>query len=152
MIPRKNTDIEPANKVLNSQTSTPNNKAYGKLKDLPNAIWALLTNPTYMMINFGGGADGFCISGLSAFLPKFLQSQYGFSAGIAGAIVGALVIPAGGLGTFRCSSCHIRSVLIAIEYRNWYRTLDVYLLFAILLGQIYKKLNYRLVTYKLTSP
>ena len=87
MIPRKNTDIEPANKVLNSQTSTPN-KAYGKLKDLPNAIWALLTNPTYMMINFGGGADGFCISGLSAFLPKFLQSQYGFSAGIAGAIVG----------------------------------------------------------------
>ena len=88
MIPRKNTDIEPANKVSNSQTSTPNNKAYGKLKDLPNAIWALLTNPTYMMINFGGGADGFCISGLSAFLPKFLQSQYGFSAGIAGAIVG----------------------------------------------------------------
>ena len=87
VIPRKNTDIEPANKVLNSQTSTPN-KAYGKLKDLPNAIWALLTNPTYMMINFGGGADGFCISGLSAFLPKFLQSQYGFSAGIAGAIVG----------------------------------------------------------------
>ena len=87
MIPRKKTDIEPANKVLSSQTSTPN-KAYGKLKDLPNAIWALLTNPTYMMINFGGGADGFCISGLSAFLPKFLQSQYGFSAGIAGAIVG----------------------------------------------------------------
>ena len=39
-------------------------------------------------------------SGLSAFLPKFLQSQYGFSAGISGAIVGALVIPAGGLGTF----------------------------------------------------
>ena len=87
MIPRKKPDIEPANKVLNSPTSTPN-KAYGKLKDLPNAIWALLTNPTYMMINFGGGADGFCISGLSAFLPKFLQSQYGFSAGIAGAIVG----------------------------------------------------------------
>ena len=59
MIPRKNTDIEPANKVLNSQTSTPN-KAYGKLKDLPNAIWALLTNPTYMMINFGGGANNYC--------------------------------------------------------------------------------------------
>ena len=44
----------------------------------------------------GGGADGFTISGLSAFLPKYLQSQYGFSAGIAAAIVGLLVIPAGG--------------------------------------------------------
>ncbi len=49
-----------------------------------------------MMINFGGAADGFTISGLSAFLPKFLQSQYGFSAGFAAAIVGLLVIPAGG--------------------------------------------------------
>lgn len=49
-----------------------------------------------MMINFGGAADGFTISGLSAFLPKFMQSQYGFTAGIAAAIVGVLVIPAGG--------------------------------------------------------
>ena len=44
-------------------------------------------------------------------------------------------------------SSHIRSVLIGVEYRNCRRTLDVYLLFAILLGQIKSKLNYRLVTY-----
>ena len=49
-------------------------------------------------------------------------------------------------------SCHIRSDVIGVEYRNWGHTLDVYLLFAILLGQIYLKLNYRLVTYKLASP
>ena len=47
-------------------------------------------------------------------------------------------------------SSHIRSVLI--EYRNCRRTLDVYLVFAILSGQIKSKLNYRLVTYKLASP
>jgi hypothetical protein len=51
-----------------------------------------------------------------------------------------------------CGSCHIGSVLIGVEYQNWHWTLDVYLLFAILLGQIYQKLNYRLVTYKLASP
>ena len=49
-------------------------------------------------------------------------------------------------------SSHIRSVLIGDEYRNCRQTLDVYLLFAILIGQITSKLNYRLVTYKLASP
>ena len=40
---------------------------------------------------------------------------------------------------------------IGVEYRNCHRTLDVYLLFAILLRQIKSKLNYRLVTYELAS-
>jgi hypothetical protein len=44
------------------------------------------------------------------------------------------------------------SVLIAVEYYNCCRTLDVYLLFAILFGQTKSKINYRLVTYKLASP
>ena len=35
---------------------------------------------------------------------------------------------------------------------NWRRTLDVYLFFAILLEQLYQKLNYRLLTYKLAIP
>ena len=33
--------------------------------------------------------------------------------------------------SFMCGSCHIRNVLIGIEYRNCGQTLDVYLLFAI---------------------
>ena len=48
-------------------------------------------------------------------------------------------------------SCHIRSVLIGVEYRNWHQTLDVDLLFPILLGKIYQKLNCRHVTNKLAS-
>ena len=74
--------------------------AYGSLKEMPKVIWTLLTNGTYMMINLGGAADGFTISGLSAFLPKYFQSQYGFSSGFAVMLVGIIVIPAGGLGTF----------------------------------------------------
>ena len=49
-------------------------------------------------------------------------------------------------------SSHIQSVLIGVEYRNCCQTLDVYLRFAILLGQIQSELSYRLVTYKLASP
>jgi hypothetical protein len=49
------------------------------------------------------------------------------------------------------SSSHIQSILIGVEYQTFQQTLDVYLLFAILLGQIKSELNYRLVTYKLAS-
>ena len=38
-------------------------------------------------------------------------------------------------------SSHIRSVLIGVEYRNWYRILDVYLLFVICMGQIQLKVK-----------
>ena len=43
----------------------------------------------------------------------------------------------------RSGSSHIQSVLIGVVYRNCCRTLNVYLLFAILLWQIKSKLNYR---------
>ena len=41
--------------------------------------------------------------------------------------------------------------LIGVEYQNWRGILYVYLLSAILLAQIYEKLNCRHVTYKLAS-
>ena len=41
---------------------------------------------------------------------------------------------------------HIRTVLIGEEYRNFRRTLDVYLRFGIWIGQIQSKLLNRLVT------
>ena len=38
-----------------------------------------------------------------------------------------------------CGSSHIRSFLIGVEYQNWRPTLDVYLRFAIWIGQIQSK-------------
>ena len=46
-------------------------------------------------------------------------------------------------------SSHIGSVLIGVEYQNYCQTLDVYLLFAIWMGQIQSKLIYIFVTYEL---
>ena len=48
-------------------------------------------------------------------------------------------------------SSHIRNVLIGVEYQNCCQTLDVYLLFAIWMGQIQSKLVYIIVTYELAS-
>ena len=50
-----------------------------------------------------------------------------------------------------CGSCHIRNVLIGVEYRNCCQILDVYLLFAILRGQIHPKLINIFVTYGLAN-
>ena len=44
-------------------------------------------------------------------------------------------------------SSHIRSVLIGIKYRNCRQTLDVYLIFAIWMGQIQSTLIYIFVTH-----
>ena len=52
---------------------------------------------------------------------------------------------------FLCVDHHIQSVLIGVEYRNFCRTLDVYLHFAIWMGQIQSKLIYVFVTYGLAS-
>ena len=41
-----------------------------------------------------------------------------------------------GMCSIMYSSCHIRSVLIGVKYWNCHQTLDVYLLFAIWVGQI----------------
>jgi len=53
--------------------------------------------------------------------------------------------------TLMARSSHIQSVLIGVEYRNCCRTLDVYLLSAIWIGQIQSTLIYILVTYDLAS-
>ena len=44
------------------------------------------------------------------------------------------------LTVFLSGSSHIQSLLIGVEYRNCRQTLDVYLLFAIRMGQIQSKL------------
>jgi len=67
---------------------------------IPLCILALLKNPTYMLISFGGAFDGIALSGLSTFLPKFIQVQYGYTAGFSAILFGMLVTPSGGFGTF----------------------------------------------------
>jgi len=62
----------------------------------------------------------------------------------------------GGIRVFQdlhlmCGSCHIQNVPIGVEYQNCHQTLDVYLLFAIWMGQIQSKLIYIFVTYELAS-
>jgi hypothetical protein len=48
-------------------------------------------------------------------------------------------------------SSHIRSALIGIKYQNYRQNLNVYLLFAVWMGQIQSKLIHIFITYGLAS-
>ena len=64
------------------------------------SLQSLLTNPTFMLLALASGGDAAIINGYAAFLPKFMEQQYGLTNGLAAQIVGMIVVPAGGLGTF----------------------------------------------------
>ena len=70
------------------------------LREITKKIFQLFKNPTYILLCIGGGLDGIVISGLTFFLPKFIQSQYGYTASDSSLVMGLVVVPAGGLGTF----------------------------------------------------
>jgi len=90
----------PASINRKRDTSLASKEAEAKLQPLPAALWALCSNPTYLAVSLAGGVDGLIVSGLSAFLPKFIEQQYSLSNGLAAQLVGLIVVPAGGGGTF----------------------------------------------------
>ena len=69
------------------------------MEGIPQTIYGLLTNIPFMGITFGATMDGFLLAGQAAFLPKYLESQFDLTASQAAFLVGAVVVPAGALGT-----------------------------------------------------
>ena len=68
-------------------------------KGFLGSLFSLLSNPTYLLLAMASGGDGAIISGYAAFLPKFMEQQYGLTTGLAAQVVGLVVVPAGGMGT-----------------------------------------------------
>ena len=56
--------------------------------DIPLAIWSLLKNPVYMMVNVASAAEFSIITGFVRFVPKFVQSQFDVNAAVANLITG----------------------------------------------------------------
>ena len=58
------------------------------MQDLPAAIWGCLTNPTFLCISLAGATDGAVMAGMSTFMPKFIQNQFGLPASQSGLYTG----------------------------------------------------------------
>ncbi|XP_059174792.1 solute carrier organic anion transporter family member 4A1-like [Physella acuta] len=70
------------------------------IRDIFLSIKLLLTNIPFMFVNIAAAADGVLVAGFSTFMPKFIEYQFGVSAGTAALYVGLAVVPAGGGATF----------------------------------------------------
>ena len=62
------------------------------IRDLPVAMWLLVKNPVNMLVTLGAVTEGLLTSGFATFMPKFLQNQYGLTAGAAAMLGGKSVV------------------------------------------------------------
>ena len=58
------------------------------IRDLPLLLSILLKNPVNMLLTAAGVSEGILISGFMTFSPKFMQNQFGLTAGMAAMLTG----------------------------------------------------------------
>ncbi|XP_065898058.1 solute carrier organic anion transporter family member 4C1-like isoform X2 [Dysidea avara] len=68
------------------------------LKELPRQVFDLLANVPFMCITISFALQALVVSGLVAFAPKYVQTQFSLSASAASLISGAVAIPSAGVG------------------------------------------------------
>ncbi|XP_060574876.1 solute carrier organic anion transporter family member 4C1-like [Ruditapes philippinarum] len=70
------------------------------LKYLPAQILQLLKTPPFLFITLAGATEGMITSGFATFMPKFIQNQFGVSAGWAAMLTGFMAVPGAAGGQF----------------------------------------------------
>ena len=66
------------------------------VKTFPRHIKHIMTNVSFLFVSGCLAAIFIVVSGLVAFAPKYLESQFGLTASVSGIIVGAISIPSAG--------------------------------------------------------
>lgn len=74
--------------------------AFQHLEGMHTAVVSLLKNVPFVALSVAESTEGFLVSGLAAFMPKLIETQFGLSASLSAILVGAMAIPAGGGGVF----------------------------------------------------
>jgi len=69
-----------------------------KLKDFPKSVLVVLRNTTFIFLSLAGVTSGLIIQGMSAFLPKILESLFMLTSAFSSALVGILAIVGGTVG------------------------------------------------------
>ncbi|XP_039271821.2 solute carrier organic anion transporter family member 4C1-like [Styela clava] len=83
----------------NASAEITEKEEFGKsIKDMPIAIVAMLKNSAFLFTTLAGCSEGFLIAAFTAFLPKFIESQFNLSAGEAALYAGIIAIPGGVFG------------------------------------------------------
>ncbi|CAI5454157.1 unnamed protein product [Caenorhabditis angaria] len=89
---RKKHDVHQTDVSLNKDFSNENN-------EFLKIFWMLLKNPTVICIIWMQTAESMLMNGYITFIPKLLETLFGYSSGMSSAITGALVVPIGVFGS-----------------------------------------------------
>ncbi|XP_038052043.1 solute carrier organic anion transporter family member 5A1-like [Patiria miniata] len=100
------------------------------LKNIPPAIWNLLKNPIYMMINIASAVEFSIVTGFVRFSPKFIEYQFNLSASTANLVTGTLV-PVGAVGVV------IGGIILNRVKRDLMTTINVLCIFTVISGGLY---------------
>lgn len=105
--------VNPATKASSLQRTTTNNSqvpppkkqsknfdsGYGKdIKDIPQSMWRLISNPVYLFTCFGACMELMIVSGFVVFLPKYLETQFSLGKSQASIFTGSIAIPGACIG------------------------------------------------------
>ncbi|XP_022102752.1 solute carrier organic anion transporter family member 5A1-like [Acanthaster planci] len=100
------------------------------LKNLPRAVWSLLKNPIYMMVNVASAVEFSIVTGFVRFSPKFIEYQFNLSASTANLVTGTLV-PVGAVGVV------IGGIILNRVKRDLMTTINVLCIFTLTSGIMY---------------
>ncbi|XP_053661758.1 solute carrier organic anion transporter family member 4A1 [Anopheles marshallii] len=74
---------------------------YGKdIKDIPQSMWRLVTNPVYIVTCLGACMELMIVSGFVVFLPKYLETQFSLGKSQASVFTGSIAVPGACIGIF----------------------------------------------------
>ncbi|XP_035911156.1 solute carrier organic anion transporter family member 4A1 [Anopheles stephensi] len=74
---------------------------YGKdIKDIPQSMWRLVTNPVYICTCLGACMELMIVSGFVVFLPKYLETQFSLGKSQASVFTGSIAVPGACIGIF----------------------------------------------------
>ena len=77
------------------QSNTGDDSSDSLIHSLVASLRATLLNPLFISVSLALASDGFIVSGLAAFLPKYVQTGFHVSAGGAAQLVGLVSVAAG---------------------------------------------------------
>lgn len=77
-----------ANRVSEADKRANCDDVGNSFKDAHKVLWNLLKNPTLICIAMAASSEGIVLSGFATFIPKFIQNQYGQTAGFSAMLTG----------------------------------------------------------------
>ena len=72
------------------QTEVTNPNSSVSIRDLPKALKIIMTNPVFLLVSLAGIVEAGAISGLSVFIPKFMQNQFGVTTSTGSILAGKI--------------------------------------------------------------